>query len=109
MKYKAEVDNEKRNKSPRNDLLRNRICVGIIQAAQAHTHAGTYLQGQGCSDVVFPFLRPRRVWVKEPSAVRGSAAGEPHSGGGRQAGEASGLGRKSVFPRQVEHGRRPPN
>lgn len=30
MKYSAEVESEKRNKSPRNDLLRNRICVGII-------------------------------------------------------------------------------
>ena len=39
MKYSAEVDSEKRNKSPRNDLLRNRKCVGIIQAAKAHTQA----------------------------------------------------------------------
>lgn len=38
MKYKAEVDSEKRNISPRNDLLRKRKCVGIIQAAEAHTH-----------------------------------------------------------------------
>jgi len=30
MKYSAEVDSEKRNMSPRNDLLRSRICVGII-------------------------------------------------------------------------------
>lgn len=37
MKYNADVDSEKRNKSPRNDLLRNRKCVGIIQAAKAHT------------------------------------------------------------------------
>lgn len=38
MKYNTDVDNEKRNKSPRNDLLRNRKCVDIIQAAKAHTH-----------------------------------------------------------------------
>lgn len=31
MKYSAEVESENRNKSPRNDLLRNLICVGIIQ------------------------------------------------------------------------------
>lgn len=37
MKYKAEVDSENRNISPRNDLLRKRKCVGIIQAAEAHT------------------------------------------------------------------------
>lgn len=41
MKYKTEVDSEKRNKSPRNDLLRNRKCVGIIHAAEAHTHTHT--------------------------------------------------------------------
>lgn len=40
MKYKAEVDSENRNISPRNDLLRKRRCVGIIQAARStHTHA----------------------------------------------------------------------
>lgn len=44
MKYNAEVDSEKRNISPRNDLLRNRKCVGIIQAAKAHTGTFTYLQ-----------------------------------------------------------------
>lgn len=72
MKYNAEVDNEKRNKSPRNDLLRNRICVGIIQAALAHTHthAGTYGQGRGsCLGCVqmsdgSSFASSRRVWVK---------------------------------------------
>ncbi|KAF0036184.1 hypothetical protein F2P81_011496 [Scophthalmus maximus] len=37
MKYNREVDSEKKNMSPRNDLLRNRRCVGIIQAADAHT------------------------------------------------------------------------
>lgn len=42
MKYNAEVDSEKRNKSPRNDLLRNRRCVGIIiPAARKTTHTET--------------------------------------------------------------------
>lgn len=40
MKYNAEVDSENRKISPRNDLLRKRKCVGIIQAAKAHT--GTF-------------------------------------------------------------------
>lgn len=31
MKYNAEVERENRNNSPRNDLLRNLKCVGIIQ------------------------------------------------------------------------------
>lgn len=35
MKYRADVENEKRNKSPRYDLLRKRKCVGIIQAARS--------------------------------------------------------------------------
>lgn len=52
MKYNAEVDSEKRNKSPRNDLLRNRKCVGIIQAAKTHTGTLAYLQWrQSSSDV----------------------------------------------------------
>lgn len=42
MKYKAEVESENRNISPRNDLLRNRKFVGIIQAAEAHTHGHVY-------------------------------------------------------------------
>lgn len=42
MKYKAEVDSENRNISPRNDLLRKRKCVGIIQAAEAHMHGHVY-------------------------------------------------------------------
>lgn len=52
MKYNAEVDSEKRNKSPRNDLLRNRKCLGIIQAAKAHSGTFTCLQRrQASSDV----------------------------------------------------------
>ena len=31
MKYNAEVERENRNNSPKNDLLRNLKCVGIIQ------------------------------------------------------------------------------
>ncbi|CAB1429912.1 unnamed protein product [Pleuronectes platessa] len=41
MKYNAVVDSEKRNMSP-NDLLRNRRCVGIIQAKQRPTHGHVF-------------------------------------------------------------------
>lgn len=41
MKYNTEVDSENRNISPRNDLLRNLKCVGIIQIAAARAHTLT--------------------------------------------------------------------
>ncbi len=43
MKYSAEVESENRNKSPRNDFLRNLQCVGIIQR-----DADILLYGQIC-------------------------------------------------------------
>lgn len=69
MKYNAEVDSEKRNISPRNDLLRNRKCVGIIQAAKntnTHTHRHVCVSTTTIDQfrVQIPKLvSPRTVWV----------------------------------------------
>lgn len=84
MKYNAEVDSEKRNISPRNDLLRNRKCVGIIQAAKKSTHRHVY--------VIYNDDRPgpRCVQMPEP-AVRGQAGGGGEEGGGGGFGEPSRL------------------
>lgn len=60
MKYSTEVESEKRNKSPRNDLLRKRKCVGIIQAAKAHT--GTFCFFPTTTD------QPRCVQMPEPAS-----------------------------------------
>lgn len=74
MKYNAEVDSEKRNKSPRNDLLRNRKCVGIIQAAK--TRAGTFalstttIDQFRCVQMSEPVVRGRSG-LNEPSGVVG--------------------------------------
>lgn len=67
MKYNAEVDSEKRNISPRNDLLRNRRCVGIIQAAKStHRHVCViykyYRAVPMCPDA--RASGPRTDWVK---------------------------------------------
>ena len=71
MKYSAEVDNEKRNKSPRNDLLRNRRCVGIIQATKSTTQArfllSTTTKDQSrCAQMPEPVIRGR---FNEPRGV----------------------------------------
>lgn len=74
MKYNAEVDSEKRNKSPRNDLLRNRKCVGIIQAAKnTHRHVcvSTTTRDQfRCVQMPGPVVRGRSG-LNEPSGVVG--------------------------------------
>lgn len=79
MKYNAEVDSEKRNKSPRNDLLRNRKCVGIIQAAEAHTHthrhvcvSTTTIDQFRCAQMPDPEVR-EQIGLNEPRRVAGSA------------------------------------
>lgn len=67
MKYNAEVESEKRNKSPRNDLLRNRKCVGIIQAAKAHTQARLRIYTDNRLVPMCPDARAsssRTVWVQ---------------------------------------------
>lgn len=84
MKYNAEVDSEKRNISPRNDLLRNRKCVGIIQAAKKSTHRHVY--------VIYNDERPgpRCVQMPEP-AVRGQPGGRVGEGGFGEPSRLAGL------------------
>lgn len=65
MKYNAEVESEKRNISPRNDLLRNRKCIGIIQAAKTQTQARMRIDNDD-RPVPFPDAEacsPRTVWI----------------------------------------------
>lgn len=75
MKYNAEVDSEKRNKSPRNDLLRNRKCVGIIQAAKAHTQARLRFDNDQVGCVLMPDPVSAGRWVKRAERSGRSAAG----------------------------------
>lgn len=75
MKYNAEVDSENRNISPRNDLLRKRKCVGIIQAAEAHTHCHVYallatMEESRCVPTLVAAVREARG-LNEPSRCPG--------------------------------------
>lgn len=78
MKYKAEVDSENRNISPRNDLLRKRKCVGIIQAAEAHTHGHVYalatMEQSRCVPTLVAAVREGGGLYREGARVCGSGA-----------------------------------
>lgn len=77
MKYNAEVDRENRNISPRNDLLRKRKGVGIIQAAEAHTRARSRVVSGGGAVPTRPDgsgRRPARRRVRGAELAPGSAA-----------------------------------
>lgn len=75
MKYNAEVDRENRNISPRNDLLRKRKCVGIIQAAEARTQGHVYallatMERSRCVPTLVAGVRVGRG-LNEPSGYPG--------------------------------------
>lgn len=84
MKYSAEVDSEKRNRSPRNDLLRKRKCVGIIQAAKS-AHTRTHTQAR------LRYLQRRRSGSDRSRCERsaGGPGAERAEQGGRSAAAAA--------------------
>lgn len=90
MKYNAEVDRENRNISPRNDLLRKRKCVGIIQAAEAHTQGHVYA-------LLAAMERSRRVPTAVAAVRGGRGLNEPSRCPGlRQRCGARRIGSRSV-------------